>query len=80
MKNVAVLTEAGHLPSFFVPTPEDLTAQESLLPGICHPRQNPKNANARGSARGGGGGGVLVVAGIDCALCPAGLNTVAKIW
>ena len=29
MKNVAVLTEAGHLPSFFVPTPEDLTAQES---------------------------------------------------
>ena len=31
MKNVAVLTEAGHLPSFFVPTPEDLTAQD-----ICH--------------------------------------------
>ena len=56
MKNVAVLTEAGHLPSFFVPTPEDLTAQESPLPGICHPRQNQKNANARGSARGGGGG------------------------
>ena len=80
MKNVAVLTEAGHLPSFFVPTPEDLTAQESPLPGICHPRQNQKNANARGSARGGGGGGVLVAAGIDCALCPAGLNTVAKIW
>ena len=78
MKNVAVLTEAGHLPSFFVPTPEDLTAQESPLPGICHPRQNQKNANARGSAR--GGGGVLVAAGIDCALCPAGLNTVAKIW
>ena len=81
MKNVAVLTEAGHLPSFFVPTPEDLTAQESPLPGICHPRQNQKNANARGSARAGGGvGGVLVAAGIDCALCPAGLNTVAKIW
>ena len=81
MKNVAVLTEAGHLPSFFVPTPEDLTAQESPLPGICHPRQNQKNANARGSARGGGGGrGVLVAARIDCALCPAGLNTVAKIW
>ena len=79
MKNVAVLTEAGHLPSFFVPTPEDLRAQESPLPGICHPRQNQKNANARGSAR-GGGGGVLVAAGIDCALCPAGLNTVAKIW
>ena len=80
MKNVAVLTEAGHLPSFFVPTPEDLTAQESPLPGICHPRQNQKNANARGSGQGGGGGGVLVTAGIDCALCPAGLNTVAKIW
>ena len=78
MKNVAVLTEAGHLPSFFVPTPEDLTAQESPLPGICHPRQNQKNANARGSAR-AGGGGELVAAGIDCALCPAGLNTVAKI-
>ena len=40
------------MPSFFVPTPEDLTAQESPPPGICHPRQ--KNANARG---GGGGWG-----------------------
>ena len=81
MKNVAVLTEAGHLPSFSVPTPEDLTAQESPLPGICHPRQSQKNADAWGSARGGGGGGgVLVAAGIDCALCQAGLNTVAKIW
>ena len=81
MKNVAVLTEAGHLPPFFVPTPEDLTAQESPLPDICHPRQNQKNADAWGSARGeAGGGGVLVAAGIDCALCPAGLNTVAKIW
>ena len=43
----------GHLPSFFVPTPGDLTAQES------HPRefaiQGKKNANARGSARGGAG-------------------------
>ena len=46
----------GHLPSFFVPTPGDLTAQESPPPGICHPRQK-KNANARGSARGGGGWG-----------------------
>ena len=80
MKNVAVFTEAGHLPSFFVPTAEDLTAKESPLPGICHPRQNQKNANARGSARAAGGGGVLVAAGIDCALCPAGLNTVANIW
>ena len=44
-----------HLPSFFVPTSGDLTAQESPPLGICHPRQ--KNANARGSARRGGGGG-----------------------
>ena len=27
------------MPSFFVPTPGDLTAQESPPPGICHPRQ-----------------------------------------
>ena len=53
MKNVAVLTEDSHSPSFFVPTRWDLTAQESPPPGICHLRQ--KNANARGSARGGGG-------------------------
>ena len=59
-ENVAVLTEEGHLPSFFVPTPGNLTAQESPAPGICHPRR--KNANARGSARGGGG---LGAAGID---------------
>ena len=44
----------GHLPSFFVPTPGDLTAQESPPLGICNPRQ--KNANARGSAWWGGGG------------------------
>ena len=37
----------GHLPSFFVPTPGELTAQESPPPGICHLQQ--KNANARGS-------------------------------
>jgi len=43
----------GHLPSFFVSTQGDLTAQEPPPRGICHPRQ--KNANARGSARGGGG-------------------------
>ena len=29
----------GDLPSFFVPTSGDLTAQESPPPGICHPRQ-----------------------------------------
>ena len=40
---------------FFVPTPGDLTAQESPPSGICHPRQ--KNAYARGSARRGGGAG-----------------------
>ena len=27
------------MPSFSVPIPGDLTAQESPLPGICHPRQ-----------------------------------------
>ena len=44
----------GHLPSFFVPTPAELTA---LSP---HPReftiQGQKNANARGSAEGRKGG------------------------
>ena len=45
----------GHLPSFFVPTLGDLTAQESPLPGIGHPM--PKNAYAQGSARREGGGG-----------------------
>ena len=49
MKNVAVQWRTGHLPSFFVPTPRNLTAQESPPPGICHQRQ--KNANAQGSAR-----------------------------
>ena len=43
----------GMPPSFFVPTPGDLTAQKSPPPGICYPKQ--KNANAWGSARGGGG-------------------------
>ena len=54
IKNVAVLTEDGYLPSFFVPTPGKLTAQESPHPEICHPRQ--KSANARGSAHEGGWG------------------------
>ena len=62
-ENVAVLTEDGHLPSFFVPNPGDLTAQESPLPGICHPRQ--KNANARGSPQEGGGGELGAGGGID---------------
>ena len=42
----------GICPFFFFPTPGDLPAQEFPPPGICHPRQ--KNANSRGSARGGG--------------------------
>ena len=45
----------GHLPSYFIPTQGDLTAQESPPPGICHTRQ--KNANAQGSAGEGGGVG-----------------------
>ena len=53
------LQRKGHLPSFFVPIPGDLTAQESTPPGIRHPRQ--KNANARGTAQ----GGWLDAAGID---------------
>ena len=44
-----------HLPSFFVPTPGDLTTQYSPPSGICHPRQ--KNANACGQPGGGGVGG-----------------------
>ena len=33
---------ARYLPSFFVPTPGDLTAEESPLPGISHPRRKKK--------------------------------------
>ena len=63
MNNVAALREEGALPSFLVPTPGNLTAQESLPLGICHPRQ--KNANAQGSApEGRRGGGGLGAAGI----------------
>ena len=43
------------MPSFFVPTPGDLTAQESPPPGICHPRPK-KNANAWGQPGGGEAG------------------------
>ena len=55
MKNVAVLTgrRTGHLPSFFVPTPGDLTAQESPAPEICHLR--PKKCQCPGVSPGGGG-------------------------
>ena len=44
------------MPSFLVPTPGDLIAQES--PPREFAMQGQKNANARGSARGRGGGGV----------------------
>ena len=54
-KCCSVDPRTGHLPSFFVPSQGDLTAQEFPPPGICHARQ--KNANARGSARRGGGAG-----------------------
>ena len=46
----------GHLPSLFIPTLGDLTAQESPPLGICHPSQ--KNGNAQGIPGGGGGGGL----------------------
>ena len=44
-----------HLPSFFVLTPGDLTAQKSPPPGICHPRQ--KKCQYAGVSPGGGGEG-----------------------
>ena len=53
MKNVAVQWRTGHLLSFFVPTPRDLTARESPPPEICHLRQK-KMLIPRGQ-RGGGG-------------------------
>ena len=43
------------MPSFFVPTPGDLTAHESPSPGIYHPRQ--KKMLMPGGQPGGGGGG-----------------------
>ena len=42
MKNVAVLTEDGAFALFFRPHPGNLTAQESPLSGICHPRQTKR--------------------------------------
>ena len=53
MKNFAVLTEDGHLPFFFVPTPGNL------------PSKAKKIANARGSAWEGGGGGWARLGQID---------------
>ena len=45
------LRRTGHLPSFFVPTPGDLTAQETPPPGICHSR--PKKWLMPGGQPGG---------------------------
>ena len=42
----------GHLPSFFVPTPGDLTTQESPPPGICHPREKKMLMPGRGLGAG----------------------------
>ena len=61
MKNVAVLTEDGSFTSFFVPTPGDLTTQESPPPEFAI-QGKKKNALARGSAPGGGGRGAGGVA------------------
>ena len=55
----------GHLPSFFVPTAGDLTAQESPPPGICHPRQK-KMLMPRGQT-----GGELGAVGIDWCISTA---------
>ena len=60
MKNVAVFTEDGAFALFFfVPTPRDLSAQESPPPGICHPRKKKMLMT------GGQPGGALGAAGID---------------
>ena len=53
VKNAAVLTEDRAFALSFVPTPADLTAQESPLPGICHPRQK-KMLMPGGQPEGGG--------------------------
>ena len=47
-----------YFPSFLIPTPGDLTAQESPPPGIRHPRQNALSGGSLGS-------GGLGVGGID---------------
>ena len=54
---------AGHLPSFFIPTPRHLDS-------LCVPTPGNlqiffKNAYARGLAREGGGGDVMGTAGTD---------------
>ena len=48
----------GHLPSFFVPTPGDLTAQELGPHAQDFAIQDKKNANAQESAWGLGAAGI----------------------
>ena len=55
MKNVAVLTEDGALALFFRPHPGEFDSSRVPTPGNL-PSKAKKNANARGSARGGGAG------------------------
>ena len=54
MKNVAELTEDGAFAIFFRPHPGGFDSSRVPTPGIL-PSKAKKNANARGSARGGGG-------------------------
>ena len=66
-----------HLPSFFFPTPEDLTAQLSPPPGISHPRE--KNVNVGGQPRGGGWGRVgLAQLELTDALLPCPIKAIYR--
>ena len=71
MKNVAVLTENVEFALFFFPTPGDLTAEESLPPGICHSRQKNGNARAGGQPKGGGWAPVELTVLMVCGSTPA---------
>ena len=53
MKNVAVLTEDGAFALLFGPQPGEFDSSRVPTPGNL-PSKGKKNANARGSARGGG--------------------------
>ena len=55
MKNVAVLTEDGAFAVFFRPHPGGFDSSRAPTPGNLPSKA--KNANARGSARGGKGAG-----------------------
>ena len=55
----------GHLPSFFVPTLGDLTAQESPPREFAMQGENKKKMLLPGVSPRGRGGGVVGVAGID---------------